>query len=324
MAIRQTEQPELLNFKRDSMAFTGFDSDGVPLFVGPNEPRAYVDDEGNRLGILLESGKTNYLANSLDPVTQTVVLGAGVYTFSALTDSSVTIETPTQTLTFDDDPVTFTIDTDKTSVTVSPQEGTRAFQIEDGSFVTSIIGTDDNGAQARESESISHGREAYFSRNTGTFIGRFSVPVIEEEAVYFYVETDGTDFVVKGTQTGLLFKTDQGEIPFQMPEGEDIKFAISYDATKGYVRCYLNDEVGELDIPFIKPEKVTFSSFPHPTMMILKEYEYRPRPLGNAEIGRSLGNDYDLQYDFVVEPLKVSDWATRIFAASLYGFNKEN
>ena len=320
MPIIKAGSKGFLDFVRNSKAFADLNEKGIPEFVEDNTPREVIDNVGNRLGVLLEAKKTNYLLNSTDPEKHTIYLDSRTYTFSAIGGGYVAITLPSQTLTYQGDPVTFTISGSQIPVTVDPQDSVRAFQLEDGSTHTSIIETDDTGAQERDNESVSHGRDAYFSRNTGTFIGHFNIDQIDNGTIYFHVDAGSLSFEIVGSGNSFVFNSNGEQIQFLNPPVDGkVRFAVTYNATRGYVRCYLNEEVGELTIPFIKPSVVTFSKDPHPTMMMLESYEYRPKALTNGEISKKFNYQFELAYDFVVEPVQVSNWADRIFASSTYG-----
>lgn len=148
---------------------------------------------------------------------------------------------------------------------------------------------------------------------------------IEEGAVYFSVKTEeGNTFKIiggNGADSVLDFYFDDNPpIQFLSPLVDGVvRFAIVYYTREGYVRCYLNDEVGELSIPYLKPVEVNWGDEPRPSRMVVSRYEYRPRAMNNTEVSRYFDHDYELAYDFEVTPLEVSDWADRIFNASLFG-----
>lgn len=323
MAIKEIKKDEVFDFERDSEAFLK-EEDGELVFVEENTPREYFDENGDRIGVLLERSNTNHLKDSLNPQEQTVSLPIGDYTFSAIGQGDVEISYGGQTITYTGTPVSFSL-TQQTDVTVKPLSDTlKAFQLEDGLSPSSIIVTPPTTSGTRGIEALTHGRGKWFSRNSGTFVGMFHVhEEVEEGAVYFHVENeDGSTFSIKGRGESFVFDLSGGdEIEFLNPVPADgiIRFAIVYYAREGYIRCYLGEEVGELDIPYIVPSLVSWGNVPYPKKMIVSRYEYRPRAMNNKEVGRLMGYEYELAYDFEVSPDQVSDWADRIFAASLFG-----
>jgi len=319
MAINSIQADKLFNTLRNSEAFQRVDEEGNVVFVPNDTPREYFSN-GKRMGVLLERNKRNFLPDSINPKPQSVFLSAGEYVFHAIGQGDASILFDSNTITYTGTPVPFSLASD-TTVYVYPEPSLRAFQIEEGPTPTSIVRTPENSSGERAEESLAHGRGDFFSRNTGTFIGQFNLTEVEDQAVYFQVDSDTTTFKIIGDGQSFVFNVDGEIIQFLNPIQSDgsVNFAIIYNSTQGFVRCYLNEEVGELSIPFVKPTQASFSRSPHPTQMFVSRYEYRPKALTNGEVSKKFDYQFELAYDFEVSPSEVSDWADRIFASAVFG-----
>lgn len=322
MPIVSTKFTDMFSYARNGEA-SAIGVDGYPSFVPENVPRElYID--GKRVGILLERPSYNILSDSLDPKEQTVTLDAGTYTFMGYGQGDASIQGGSVSLLYKGSPVTLSLSA-QTDITISPESSLEAFQLEEGETHSSLIRTPQNAGEGREEEYLTHGRDKFFSRNSGTFIGEMVFNQEEKDAVYFSVENDAGDkWKIIGNDSGFIFRVESSgeEIQFINPLGIEgiMRFCVTYNSTEGYVRCYINEEVGELSlVSFYKPSRVTFANGPViPSSVILDRYEYRPKALGNGEISKIFDYEFELAYDFEVSPAQVNNWADMIFLNSLY------
>lgn len=325
MAINEITRADMFSFSRQGKAYAI--RQGEIVEYQENVLREIYEDD-KRVGVILEKPSFNIIPDSARPRNISVKIAfAGTYTLSIHGDGGAEVDLGSGYVAFTDKSFTFTISV-PTTINILVFGFLAGFQLEAGPTATSFIKTPETEGAGREVEVLSHGRDTFFSRNSGTFIGEFYIDGSEEDASYLtIVGKDGREFSLIGgsDETTFSFGDGSSSIEFINPMEESgvVKFAIVYHAREQYIRCYLNEEVGELSLPdYFVPDEILFASGDViPSRVLLDRYEYRPKALGNTEISRRFDYEFELAYDFEVTPEQVSDWADRIFASSLYGFS---
>lgn len=212
--------PASLAFTRSSAA-NYWNSSGVRTAVTNNQPRYDYDPISLQpRGLLMEGQRTNFLLNSLAPVTQTVVILA-TGTFTAWMEGSGSITTAAGTAIGAGFGVatnsalgtygsynTFTISTVGT-VTVTVNGTVTAFQLEDGAFASSMITT--TGATATRALELDYASSIpWYNQTEGTFVVEYMPGQNSTNGIMSRVD-DGTDNTgyslthrITGTQENFL------------------------------------------------------------------------------------------------------------------------
>lgn len=236
-----------ISFSRASTA-TYRDASGVRRVAAVNEPRFDHDKNGNPLGLLVERDNTNYLRNSLTPVSQTTqTLNVGVYTLSCegagavslISNSAVVTGAGTAT---EGNPIVFQVTTAGT-VDVTVTDPLETFQIENFNGASSVIVTGGT-AVSRAADVATLSMQMNSLR--GTLIGEAHLPqAVTVGAQVFCALDDGTNvnrvvifrgagLTVNGGCRAVVSTSStnryQADSSFAISAGSFAKIAIGYES----------------------------------------------------------------------------------------------
>lgn len=151
-------------------AATYHDSNGQLVSAAADELRLDHDPQTwEPLGALIESTRTNYLHDSLNPATQTRTLPAGTFTLSLKGSGDCTMTGAASGTATAGAPVTFTLaSSDDVTFTVT---GTlQAFQCEDGGSATSFIETPVDNTATRAADTVTAGDVDWLKTSSASLV----------------------------------------------------------------------------------------------------------------------------------------------------------